>query len=67
MNSIRSFITTSSFFLLADVIALGVLPFEAGVLSFCLKPESIAAGKVVPRSQMSMSFKILAYYRNIRE
>ena len=37
-----------------------VLPFKVGVVSFCLKPESIALGNVLPRSQISTSFKSLA-------
>lgn len=39
-----------------------ILPLDTGALSFCLKPVSIPLGKVVPRSQISSSFKILAYY-----
>lgn len=37
-----------------------VLPFELGAFNFSLKLESIWRGKVLPRSQISTSFFILA-------
>lgn len=47
------------FHLRSNIIRLGFLPFEFWAVSFCLKPESIALGKVFPRSQISMSFRTL--------
>jgi hypothetical protein len=43
------------------------LPASGGALSFSLNEDSMGAGKVFPRSQMSMSFLIFAYGETIRE
>lgn len=59
---IRSHVLRSAMVLIIpSLLAWRVLPF-AGVSSFSLKVVSMSLGNVFPRSQMSTSFLILAYY-----
>ena len=60
--NIRSLLTMKVFYSSFEDAFCEILPFETGVSNFCLKSESIAAGNVVPRSQMSISLRILACY-----